>query len=32
VIGAGADAIAVIMGLLDDDPAVRVAEWTRLLQ
>jgi thiamine-phosphate pyrophosphorylase len=32
VIGAGADTIAVIMGLLDGDPAVRVAEWMRLLQ
>ena len=32
VIGAGADAIAVITGLLDGDPAVRVAEWMRLLR
>jgi thiamine-phosphate pyrophosphorylase len=32
VIEAGADAIAVIRGLLEGDPAARVAEWLRLLQ
>ena len=32
VLAAGADAIAVIGGLLEGDPAVRVTQWMRLLE